>query len=74
MVASPIFGGWIDCSHLMIRPCLDSATHNPSASMLVFIQCLEYSFSSLAIFVPDMGIAGVAWDHLSRLVGLVGHN
>ena len=37
-----------------------------------FIQCLEYSFSSLAIFVLDMGIAGVAWGTiLSRLVGLV---
>ena len=41
--------------------------------MLVFLSnALEYSFSSLAIFVLDMGIAGVAWGTiLSRLVGLV---
>ena len=32
------------------------ATHNPRLPlMLVFYQCLEYSFSSLAIFVLDMG-------------------
>ena len=50
------------------------ATHNPRLPLYVsfFIQCLEYSFSSLAIFVLNMGIAGVAWGTiLSRLVGLV---
>lgn len=42
-------------------------------SMLVFLSnALNILFSSLAIFVLDMGIAGVAWGTiLSRLVGLV---
>ena len=38
--------------------------------MLVFVKCFEYSLSSLAIFVLDMGIAGVAWG-LFCLVWLV---
>ena len=40
--------------------------------MSVFIQCLNIVFSSIAIFILDMGIAGVAWGTiLSRLIGVV---
>ncbi|CJE10741.1 MATE family efflux transporter [Streptococcus pneumoniae] len=50
------------------------ATHNPRLPLYVSFlsNALNILFSSLAIFVLDMGIAGVAWGTiLSRLVGLV---
>ena len=50
------------------------ATHNPRLPLYVSLlsNALNILFSSLAIFVLDMGIAGVAWGTiLSRLVGLV---
>ena len=50
------------------------ATHNPHLPLYVSLlsNALNILFSSLAIFVLDMGIAGVAWGTiLSRLVGLV---
>ena len=50
------------------------ATHNPRLPLYVSLlsNALNIIFSSLAIFVLDMGIAGVAWGTiLSRLVDLV---
>lgn len=50
------------------------ATHNPRLPLYVSFlsNALNILFSSLAIFVLDMGIAGVAWGTIvSRLVGLV---
>ena len=50
------------------------ATHNPRLPLYVSFlsNALNILFSSLAIFILDMGIAGVAWGTiLSRLVGLV---
>ena len=50
------------------------ATHNPRLPLYVSLlsNALNILFSSLAIFILDMGIAGVAWGTiLSRLVGLV---
>ena len=50
------------------------ATHNPRFPLYVSLlsNALNILFSSLAIFILDMGIAGVAWGTiLSRLVGVV---
>ena len=50
------------------------ATHNPRLPLYVSLlsNALNILFSSLAIFILDMGIAGVAWGTiLSRLVSLV---
>ena len=50
------------------------ATHNPRLPLYVSLlsNALNILFSSLAIFILDMGIAGVAWGTiLSRLVGVV---
>ena len=50
------------------------ATHNPRLPLYVSLlsNALNILFSSLAIFILDMGIAGVAWGTiLSRLVGLM---
>ena len=49
-------------------------THNPRLPLYVSFlsNALNIVFSSLAIFVLDMGIAGVAWGTiLSRLIGVV---
>lgn len=50
------------------------ATHNPRLPLYVSLlsNALNIVFSSVAIFILDMGIAGVAWGTiLSRLVGVV---
>ena len=50
------------------------ATHNPRLPLYVSFlsNALNILFSSVAIFILDMGIAGVAWGTiLSRLVGVV---
>ena len=50
------------------------ATHNPRLPLYVSLlsNALNILFSSVAIFILDMGIAGVAWGTiLSRLVGVV---
>ena len=50
------------------------ATHNPRLPLYVSLlsNALNIVFSSIAIFILDMGIAGVAWGTiLSRLVGVV---
>lgn len=50
------------------------ATHNPRLPLYVSLlsNALNILFSSLAIFVLDMGITGVAWGTiLSRLIGVV---
>ena len=50
------------------------ATHNPRLPLYVSLlsNALNILFSSIAIFILDMGIAGVAWGTiLSRLVGVV---
>ncbi|OFQ06610.1 MATE family efflux transporter [Streptococcus sp. HMSC062D07] len=50
------------------------ATHNPRLPLYVSFlsNALNIVFSSVAIFILDMGIAGVAWGTiLSRLVGVV---
>jgi len=50
------------------------ATHNPRLPLYVSLlsNALNIFFSSIAIFILDMGIAGVAWGTiLSRLVGVV---
>jgi len=50
------------------------ATHNPRLPLYVSFlsNALNILFSSIAIFILDMGIAGVAWGTiLSRLVGVV---
>ena len=50
------------------------ATHNPRLPLYVSLlsNALNIVFSSMAIFILDMGIAGVAWGTiLSRLVGVV---
>jgi len=50
------------------------ATHNPRLPLYASFlsNALNIVFSSLAIFILDMGIAGVAWGTiLSRLVGVV---
>ena len=50
------------------------ATHNPRLPLYVSLlsNALNIVFSSLAIFILDMGIAGVAWGTiLSRLIGVV---
>ena len=50
------------------------ATHNPRLPLYVILlsNVLNILFSSVAIFILDMGIAGVAWGTiLSRLVGVV---
>ena len=49
-------------------------THNPRLPLYVSLlsNALNIVFSSIAIFILDMGIAGVAWGTiLSRLVGVV---
>ncbi len=47
------------------------ATHNPRLPLYVsfFIQCFKYCFSSVAIFILDMGIAGVAWGLFCLVAG-----
>ena len=50
------------------------ATHNPRLPLYVSFlsNALNIVFSSVAIFILDMGIAGVAWGTiLSRLIGVV---
>ena len=50
------------------------ATHNPRLPLYVsfLANALNILFSSVAIFILDMGIAGVAWGTiLSRLIGVV---
>ena len=50
------------------------ATHNPRLPLYVSFlsNALNILFSSVAIFILDMGIAGVAWGTiLSRLIGVV---
>lgn len=50
------------------------ATHNPRLPLYVSFlsNALNILFSSIAIFILDMGIAGVAWGTiLSRLIGVV---
>ena len=50
------------------------ATHNPRLPLYVSLlsNALNIVFSSIAIFILDMGIAGVAWGTiLSRLIGVV---